>query len=70
MPHDFARSPDQRWNLTRTEVPNVEGCQKVGLVGNRRGENRHVFGVRLVIQTLDERRSGRRAMVTAAFRIN
>ena len=58
MRHEFARSPDQRWDLTRTKVPDVEGCQKVDVIGNCRGENRNVFGVRLVRHALDERRGG------------
>jgi len=60
MRHEFARSPDQRWDLTRTKVPDVEGCQKVDVIGNCRGENRNVFGVRLVCHALDKRRRGRR----------
>lgn len=70
MLHEFARSPDQRWSLTRPEVPDVEGCQKVGLIGNRRGENRHVFGVRWSSRLWTRAEVGGGAMVTAAFRIN
>ena len=40
-------------------MPEVEGCQKVDLIGNGRRENGNVFGVRLVSHALDERR-GRR----------
>jgi len=57
--HELARSPDERWDLTRTKVPEVEGCQKVDLIGNGPRENRNVFGVRLVSHALDERRGGR-----------
>ena len=56
MRHELTRSPDERWDLTRTKVPEVEGCQKVDPIGNRRRENRNVFGVRLVSHALDERR--------------
>ena len=60
MCDEFARSPDQRWNLARMKVPNIEGGQKVGLIGDSRGENRNIFGVCLAGHALDHRRRRRR----------
>jgi hypothetical protein len=47
MCDEFAWSPDQRREIPRLKVPDIEGCQKVGLISYRSGENRNVFGVRL-----------------------
>ena len=67
---EFTRSPDQRWNLARMKVPNIEGGQKVRLIGDSRGENRNIFGVCLAGHALDHSEEGGGTMVSAAFRIN
>ena len=60
MCHDFSRSPDQRCQLARMKVPNIEGGQKVGLIGDRSSENRNIFGVCLAGHAPDRRRRRRR----------
>ena len=60
MCDEFARSPDQWRNLARMKVPNIEGGQKVGLIGDSRSENRNIFSVRLAGDALDHRRRRRR----------